>query len=557
MAEMTDGSALKSIPVQHMMDEDDAKSIATDVAENLSSIAAEIVKEYVVKFSFRPKDDDNSEVAKTHFILLKTILQLYGDSTKIFDNFGSHMAAFETPKNYEKYLRHFKLEYVRGNASKKRKPMYIVYHRFQSASTLNEIKKHASVYSLLQKHNARMSLHRWNEDETRISNLGFFVQSDPSNYLHEDFEERIRNRIQARTGRSKKKIPRFQVSYTSPFAFTPSDVRVSTKAFGLEVRQKDAKDMVKLLLQTFTDDGGFIFHKLRHENLQAYITAIRRQNSYLSNSRVVPIQGIPKDMMFALENDLLQVDGIREVLLHKETVNKGRYNLLTTQQHFTQVTEFIRAHLTDWVSRYSQETPLDPDHPPVGLAFRHQRDADSSNGSFVSYLSSLSSIYGFDAPDPIDQPPASTVPVPQAWGNIKIPKAVIEADSATTKSEITTEEYEKRNHDLLKQIADLTKQVKNLQAAQQPPVDVAALIQQISTQIVDTMWTRMHQQSPLQPMFQPPEQPLHHPAHHMQHQPHYPPSPMPPFLTSIRTAKETGLHAFHNIRQLLAPATTS
>ena len=59
----------------------------------------------------------------------------------------------------------------------------------QVPSTLNEVCHHLLISQLLYKINSHITQHLQNEDETRISNLGFYLGTDPTNMLEEEMEE--------------------------------------------------------------------------------------------------------------------------------------------------------------------------------------------------------------------------------------------------------------------------------------------------------------------------------------------------------------------------------
>ena len=300
---------------------------------------------------FRPKTTaNNTEVARTHYDILKTINEVYSDTTTIYDNFGSTMKEFSTPQSYDEYLRHFKLQYAKGNPNLNRKPIYLVFHRIQSSIPIGELRKHDTIATLLQKVNVKMTTHKWKEDETRISDLGFFVSVDPGNKLKEDFEEEIKRDISHTMGKNKKKIPRFQCIYSSPFLITAEGNRVATKSYDLECRQQDAKELVAILQTTYKNNPKFIFHRMRHQDKKTYGNAIRKQNLYLSKSRVVPIRGVSEDVMFALDNELLQITGVLSVNRHKDTVSQGRWSIMTTEAQFKQVVSTIKTGLSPWMT---------------------------------------------------------------------------------------------------------------------------------------------------------------------------------------------------------------
>ena len=332
--------------------ENDEISIATDTAENRTITNVGEEKEYVIKFLFRPKgEENNTKVAKTHYAILKVITDIY-PNVQVFDNFGSTVKEFPQLKSYDEYLRHFRLQYVKSNEKKNRGSIYLAFHRIRSTVPISEIRKHSSVLMLLQKVNTRLTVHLWKEDETRIANLGFFVGVDPSNYLKEHYEEKVRSQIASVTGKSKKNIPKFQCGFTSPYHIDDDGNRTATKSYDLQVRQKDAKELINLLQQTYKENPIFIFHKMRHTAVQAYQNAIRKQNSFLSTSRVIPIQGIDEVVMFYFENDLLQLNGVNEILRHKDTATKGRWSIMTTEKYVKSITNELNMHLTAWIVFY-------------------------------------------------------------------------------------------------------------------------------------------------------------------------------------------------------------
>jgi hypothetical protein len=467
-----DNNAPTNNGINGIHNNDDDISVNTVEAKNLIIVNSGERKEYVVKFLFRPTNESgNSEVARTHFNILKTIYDNYPDETTIFDNYGSTMKEFKNPKTYDQYLRHFKLQYVKGNKYKNRNPIYLAFHRLQSTVPISEIRKHHVIAALLQKVNTRLTTHNWKEDETRIATLGFFVGVDPGNHLKEDFEERIKSAIATATRRTKKNIPRFQCGFTSPFVITADKNRIATKSYDFQCRQKDAKELIQLLQTTYQANPSFIFHKLRHKNLPAYTNAIRKQNSLLANSRVVPIQGVNEDQMFSLENELLQVDGIKEILRHKETHSRGRWSIMTTEAFFKPIVAELSAHLPDWVQFYATEFPSDEDFPAPGLAFKNQPFEEGSEGSFNTYMSACSSIYTIQD-DTFDLPPERSNAITQAWGGDPVPALLDSTVSTPANSGISQDDFDAVNREnarLNRKLDELTVLVKNMQQSHQTP----------------------------------------------------------------------------------------
>ena len=454
--------------MQDDKDDTDNDSVATAEGNNRTIANKGERKEYVVKFLFRPTNENkSSEIALTHYKILKTINEIYPDETTIYDNFGQTIKEFKPPKSYDEYLRHFSLQYVKGNESRKRKPIYMAFHRLLSTVPISEIRKHVVVSTLLQKVNTCLTIHQWKEDETNISILGFFTKVDPGNVLKEEFEETIKTEIATATQRAKKKIPVFRCTFSSPYVhIKQEDYRISTKSYDLQCRQKDAKDLIKLLHATYGNNPKFVFHRLRHVNEKIYMNAIRMQNNYLSKSRVVPIRGVTEEIMFALDNDLLQIEGVYGIHKHRETETKGRWSIMTNEVNFKNVVDQFRAHLKHWVLFYATEFPPPENFPAPALAFKNQPHEEESEGSiqsFDSYVSNCSNLYTAQD-DLFDAPPAKSNPTPQAWGNHKVPD-LIDSTVSTPASGISQDDFDRvsrENARLTRKIDTLMEQVQAL-----------------------------------------------------------------------------------------------
>ena len=176
-------------PLKNAIDDD--ISVQTVPMENRIITNTGTAEEYVVKFRFQPKNNaNNSVVANTHYSILSSIKQFFPD-TQVYDNYGVEMKKIIALKTYDEYLRHFNLEFVKGNPAKRRNPIYVVHHRFISTVSLGEIRKHWSVADLLKRVNTRMTKHLWNEQDTRIAVLGFSTNVDPTNFLKEEYTARM------------------------------------------------------------------------------------------------------------------------------------------------------------------------------------------------------------------------------------------------------------------------------------------------------------------------------------------------------------------------------
>jgi hypothetical protein len=209
--------------------------------------------------------------------------------------------------------------------------------------------------------------HLFTEDKVNITKIGFYVGVDPSNFLQAQFEESIRSEISIISDIAVTSIPQFKCGYALPTFVDNNDRRVFSPSYDLQCCQSDAKQLIDMLETTYGNDGSqFVFYRMRHDNPTAYLGAIQRQQQYLVNKRVIPIQGVSTDMMSTLYYDLLEIEGICEILEHKQTHTQGRWSLMTTIEHFSTAKILVKNVLSQLTNFEADLLHL----PPCRLAFK-------------------------------------------------------------------------------------------------------------------------------------------------------------------------------------------
>ena len=258
----------------------------------------------------------------------------------------------------------------------------------------------------------RLMVHLWKEDETQITNLGFYVNIDPSNVMKEYFEECIHTKISECTRHDKKKIPKCHCGFSSPFAIEEGGTRTSTKAYDVQCKQSDAKDIITLLQETYKTDPQFIFHQIRHHNLTAYKNTIRIQNSFLAKSHVVPIKRVTMDAMFYVSNEISQIPGVIDTFPHQDLASHGRWSIMTDTMHVKPVITALEINLVAWTRFYCDREDITPGTlPPPSLVFRTQPYEDHSDATISTYMSAFTNMYALQD-NSCDQPPQFNGPSP-------------------------------------------------------------------------------------------------------------------------------------------------
>jgi hypothetical protein len=176
------------------------------------------------------------------------------------------------------------------------------------------------VSAALHQAHCKMLDHPFTEDKVDITKIGFYIGVDPSNFLRDNFEAAMRNQIIDATNLPAQSIPTFKCRYVTPTFDDDDGQKVSTQSYDVQCWKSDAKVLIDLIEQTYgTDSSSFVFYKRRHTDLLAYQCAILQQKEYLSIKRIIPIQGVSTDLMSTLRNDLLDIEGIFEILEHRQT----------------------------------------------------------------------------------------------------------------------------------------------------------------------------------------------------------------------------------------------
>ena len=393
------------------------------------------------------------------------------------------------------------------------KEFYYALHRIRSKIPISEIRKHADVASRLSKVKGRMTLHPWSEDDLRISNLGFFVGIDPSNVLNEEMVESIHKQIFRETNISKNKIPKFMCGFSTQFVIDDeTKLRTSTKAYDIQCRQDNAKTLIEILQRTYMRSPNFIFHKIRHipEQAHNYTNAILKQNRFLANSRIVPVEGVHPDAMFYVAKKLRQIPGVGRIAKHRNTASRGRWSVHTTELSFDSVVDRIEEHIQQWNDEVVQREKIDLSKQEVkearvafrSDAYRRAKEGEqggSEDGSFVSYLTALNLIYTNEGVtnDAVisSSPPKGSSPAAQSWSAAVAVPSVVETQTQHTaaNSQISHEEIENlkshneklekheeienlksHNEKLEKEVDDLKVLLRQFMARQQSP-DYAAI----------------------------------------------------------------------------------
>jgi hypothetical protein len=107
--------------------------------------------------------------------------------------------------------------------------------------------------------------------------------------------------------------------------------------------------MLQVLQTLLNATPVFVPYTLRRKYPDGYEKAIRFQTQQLTSTMVVVLQNISVDMMFYLQDRIIQIAGVHELLASPKPREPGRYSVLVDKESFKSVRHTLMSLLPVWV----------------------------------------------------------------------------------------------------------------------------------------------------------------------------------------------------------------
>ena len=166
--------------------------------------------------------------------------------------------------------------------------------------------------------------------------------------------------------------------------------------------------------------------------------------------------------MQTIQENIEKIKGVQEVLKHKDTETVGRWNIMTDDDHFEEVTATIQEHLMEWIGPHLEEFPQPAGYDAPQITFNKNPFNDDDSGiTMNTYFSNCSTIYNKDDTDIIDAPEDAKIPV-QEWDYDFIQRKADGLSDLTTPQNSRTEELEKECKAYKEEVIDLKSELEEL-----------------------------------------------------------------------------------------------
>lgn len=466
-----------------LMDDDD-KTVTTETTTAKTDFIGQELTEHTIRFEIPfNQGDENKDAFQLHAKLLAVISKSVDKTDlRIINNKNKRVQAFDEPKWMDK--TYHKSHFTVHVDSKQQRT--IICHRIRSKKGIPGIKGESSVINFLKNTKTFLRAHFWKEDEVLLRDIGFLSRYVPTQhskaFVLQDMSERM-DFCEVAEFEAPPTAPPFKLIHSQPRLRLKSNKTLKTHAYAIQVMTKDTAKMNHYLRKVYATEPLYIPYSSKRNHPEVAAKAILSQNKQMSETYVIVVVGVHRDVMSVLIPQFSEIPGYIETSDTNRTDQTGRWQIIVRETHFKRVRKLIGTHLQHWISAVSQSrrdsTPTHFPVPQVHQRYGNHDDEDSSAGH-ASYMSSCSQSYGsFDETDatyaPYFAPPNSTTN--RSYASVtRTPTAPMATTAVSTASE-ESQEIQDIKQDFLAVIKGLQSEITSLrlqvgQVGQQTPSTV-------------------------------------------------------------------------------------
>ncbi|KAI2512753.1 hypothetical protein MHU86_1541 [Fragilaria crotonensis] len=313
----------------------------------------------VLKFSFVYSGTTQHKIAPSiiHTHWMQAVQAAFGTDVIIMNNQNQHVEDIDPLKWTDQTIhqKQFKLYQKSTGRDDRRNTTYYILHRIITNESISKIKATPSVSKIMKDYQCYVTDHQWDETQWDTTRLGFVTGHDPSFFNRSQAAAKFNTHLHSKPLANKIKIPIFRFVFTSP-QIRHATHTVSTKAYAIEVLSEDSVKMLQVLKSLVGTTPEFAPYTLRRKYPEGYEKAIRYQTKLLTSTMVIILQNITDDMMFYLQDRILQTAGVKEILPSPKVHDLGRYSVLVDKELFKAARQTLSSSLGNWVKN---EIPSD------------------------------------------------------------------------------------------------------------------------------------------------------------------------------------------------------
>jgi hypothetical protein len=454
-----------------MHDEDATEMAGKNREENVQE-----EHEFLVKWQM-PKEYTTIDAKKQMMKLLAILMVNFPDVT--FIDHKQREWSFTAKDEEERFCKELEAAAIQMHSIKTKQmriARWVTITKIRATTNIPDWKNNDFFCDELIEAKIYMIPHPFAYDEWEITSIGFIKDIHavhfPPGHLHQLLSEYI----QAQDNNP----PTFQLI---PQKIKNKDNDATTRAYTVQCPRANVKRMSELLTHgEFRNNHMFIPFKYKYNKPELFTKCIKQQNEVYYKTWIIKLEGITKEIMHFIMDEITKLNGVFHVVPTKRLINIGEWKVLVDQTR----SSYIHRQLTNEWQRIIANVPknfLDqapPSWPTPQISSKRIRDYQDDSSDIDSYGSLLTSgtndstmTYGDDN---LNELPADYQYLSYAAA-VKAPTHVIDATrmSSPTASDLT--EWQKEKSDLEAQLQkqaaiiekfqeDQARMIQNLQLAQ-------------------------------------------------------------------------------------------
>ena len=459
-------NAIDDVPMW-MHDED-----ATEMAGKNREENDQEEHEFLVKWQM-PKEYTTTDAKKQMIKLLAVLMMSFSDVT--FIDRKQREWSFTAQDEEERFCKGLEAAAIQVHSIKNKQTRivrWIAITKIRATTNIPDWKNNDFFCDELIEAKTYMFPHPFGYDEWEITSIGFIKNIHavhfPQGHLHYILSEHI----QAQDSNP----PTFQLI---PQKISNKDNNAKTRAYTVQCARADVKRMSQLLTHgEFRNNQMFIPFKYKHHQPELFTKCIKQQNEVYYKTWIIKLEGITKEIMHFIMEEITQLNGVFHVVPTKRFSNTGEWKVLVDQTR----SSYIHRQMTNEWERMISNVPKNfLDQAPSSwttpqISSKKIRDYQDDSSDIDSYGSLLTNgtndsvmTYGDDS---LNELPTE-YQFPSYAAVAKAPTNLVDATrmSSPTASDLT--EWQKEKFDLE---AQLQKQAAIIEKFQE---DQARLIQNL------------------------------------------------------------------------------
>jgi hypothetical protein len=286
----------------------------------------EVEQEFLVKWQMA--GNLSLKDAKQQLLgLLSELLMCYSNKVTYID-YRAREWMFTNNDKEEPFVREFqkavmKLYAVRNKDQKILK--WVVITKFRACRSLQDWRNNEYFYSMVMESKTYMFPHPFQQDEWEVSSIGFLKDIHVAHYTIDYLQGFLNTHLQ----KENTTTPVFQLI---PQRITNKDKTATTRAYTIQCLKKDARELIQRLTHGyFRNNPIFIPFKYKTTQPEVFTKCIRRQNEVYYKTWVIKLEGLTKEAITHIQDEIHDIQGVFQIVPTKKFVERGEWKILVEQ----------------------------------------------------------------------------------------------------------------------------------------------------------------------------------------------------------------------------------